>query len=270
MAYAPPAPPYYGPPAHSSGNGNKPINRIVIHCTAGSDGKGAQGTARYFKTKAAGGSAHYIIDSDETLQTAYDSVVCWHAPPNTHSLGLEMECSLANEGKGHWTRPDHVSMMKRTAVLTAQLCLAYDVPVVKLTAAQLRAGSRGICGHFDVSQAFGQSSHWDPGPYFPWAQFMAWVRAEVDRIKVSAPTPPKPPAFDPKELLDMNLDDVVIAATATTPAVDVRTCLAKAYWLAIEHGSGKTFRKVHDNWAPGGDLNNQLDRIEADTDVPKV
>jgi hypothetical protein len=191
MAYTPPPLPYHGPVAHTSGTGNLPINRLVIHCTAGSDAKGAQGTAAYFRDPASKGSAHYITDSDEAIQCARDDVVCWHAPPNTHSLGIEMECSLAGQGNGHWARADHIAMMKITAKLTAQKAVQYNVPITKLTPADLAAGKRGICGHHDVSQAFGQSSHWDPGPYFPWAQFMAWVRAEAAAITGSTPTPPK-------------------------------------------------------------------------------
>jgi hypothetical protein len=194
MAYPPPSPPYVGPPYRHSGNGNKPIIRIVVHCTVGSDAKGAQGTARYFRSSAANGSAHYIVDSDETLQSAFDSVVCWHAPPNTHSIGIELCCSLSNEGEGHWQRDDHQAMLRRAARLTAELCLAYDLPVRKMTVAQVRSNESGICGHIDVSNAFHQSSHWDPGPHFPWSQFMAMVRAEVSAI--TNPTTPPPPEED--------------------------------------------------------------------------
>lgn len=192
MAYTPPALPYYGPVAHSSGTGNLPINRIVIHYTAGNDGYGAQGTARYFRDPNASGSAHYITDSDESIQCAHDNVVCWHAPPNTHSLGIEMECSGANGAKGHWVLASHIAMMHRTALLTAQKCLQYGVPVVKLSVADLRAGKRGVCGHVDVSLAFGQSTHTDPGPYFPWVQFMGWVHEEYAALTTPTPTPTPP------------------------------------------------------------------------------
>lgn len=216
MPYPPPAPKYVGPPAHDSGNGNKPITRIVIHCTAGSDGKGAMGTANYFKQKSAGGSAHYVIDSDEVLQTAYDSVVCWHAPPNTHSLGVEMCCSLADKGKGHWERADHVSMMRLTATLTAELCLAYNIPAMRLSVADVKAGKKGICGHVDVSNAFKQSSHWDPGPYFPWAKFMAMVLGEITRIT----TGKKPPAATPQEPSVSDIYDAHVHAKAAAESLE--------------------------------------------------
>ena len=39
------------------------------------------------------------------------------------------------------------------------------------------AGRRGLTGHAEVSRAFGQSDHWDPGDGFP-------VEAFVDRVRV--------------------------------------------------------------------------------------
>jgi hypothetical protein len=257
MAYTPPAVPYFGPVAHSSGNGNLPINRIVIHYTAGNDATGAQGTAKYFQDPAAGGSAHYITDSDETIQCAYDNVVCWHAPPNQHSLGIEMECSGANDAKGHWTLPSHVAMMHRTAKLVAQKCIQYGVPIVKLSVPDLVVGKHGICGHVDVSNAFHQSTHTDPGPYFPWPLFMTWVHEEAALIGGAGGPIPIPP-----EVFDMQLDDVVIAAvpakgaTPAVPAVTVRHILATQHWF-------------HQQFSAAGQFNTQLDRIEKNT-APKA
>lgn len=53
----------------------------------------------------------------------------------------------------------------------------------------------------------------------------------------------------PPEVLQMELDDVVIAATPTSAAVTVRTVLAKANWLA-------------DQFSQSGQFEDQLDRIE--------
>lgn len=256
MTYTPPAVPYYGPVVHFNKGNNLPPTRVVIHCTAGPGqtcAKGAQGTAKYFQDPKAGGSAHYITDLDETIQCAYDDVICWHAPPNPHSLGIEMECSLAGDGKGHWGQTDHITMMHRTAKLVAQKCLQYGIPIVKLSVADLQAGKHGVCGHADVSKAFHQSTHTDPGSYFPWDQFMVWVKEEAALIAgVTAP-----PTITP-EVLDMNLDDVVIGAVPAKdgqpaqPAVTVRTILAKQYWLTQQ-------------FAAKGQFEAQLDRIEANT-----
>lgn len=240
MAYPAPVYPYCGPVAHDSGTGNLPIRRIVIHCTAGSDGKGSTGTCAYFRQEEAGGSAHYITDANLTIQPARLNVVCWHAPPNSHSVGIEMCCSLSNLGKGHWTLDSHVKMMERTAKLTAELCLYLDIPVVRLTVAQVKAGNMGICGHVDVSKAFGQSSHWDPGPYFPWDTFMAMVRAWVKKL-----TTPVVPGPDPDE------EDAMAALTQDQVAKAVETGFGD-YWARYMNpainGTGGKNRLEDEAW----------------------
>jgi hypothetical protein len=49
------------------------------------------------------------------------------------------------------------------------------VPAIKVGPSELKAGQRGICSHKDVSDAWHQSDHWDPGTGFPWTNFMALV-----------------------------------------------------------------------------------------------
>lgn len=70
--------------------------------------------------------------------------------------------------------------MRRTAQLVADLCLTYRIDVRKLDADQLRANYNdehvsGVCGHDDVSRVLG-GTHWDPGPNFPWLDFMLAVQ----------------------------------------------------------------------------------------------
>lgn len=185
MAIRPPAPPYLGPPAHSSGTANKPINRVVIHSTVSPCEAGqARKIAAYFRSPSAGGSAHYVVDPEETVQAAYDSVVCWHAPPNGHSLGVEM-CEYPNQDIDRWDQPNHVKLLDRTARLTARLCLAYGVPIQFLMPEDLRAGKRGITTHNNVSQAWHESTHWDPGAW-PRERFMQLVNQHAARIKEKA------------------------------------------------------------------------------------
>lgn len=182
---SPPSPPYLGPATWHGGNDNKPIHRIVMHATDGSE-PGVTGAARatvaYSKATTRPSSFHYVADSRESLQYVYDGTEAYHAPPNQHSLGYELCCSLSNEGKGHWVDADHQRMLKIAALDVAHLCLAYGVPIVKLTVDDLKAGKHGICGHVDVSNAWHETSHWDPGPYFPWDQFIAMVKEEAHKL----------------------------------------------------------------------------------------
>jgi hypothetical protein len=179
--------------AHHSSGSNLPPTRVVIHATcpemgfprASAAGR-AVSTARYFQSSSSGGSAHYVVDIGETVQCLGENVIAWHAPPNGRSLGIEIcadggsATSFKNPKvrytRAQWLSPQVWPAVLRAADLTRQMCSKYGIPVTKLSAADLRAGKRGICGHVDVSNAFHQSDHDDPGPDFPWAEFMAAVK----------------------------------------------------------------------------------------------
>lgn len=175
--------------AHSSGGSNLPVRRIVIHATCGGRGypvESAAGiaaaTADYFQSPNAGGSAHYVCDVAREEHTLPDAAIAWHAPPNPHSLGIEI-CADGGEKYAKfvpYTREQWLSSkvwpaVERAARRTRELCQRYGVPMTRLTTAQVRTGDKGICGHVNVAEAFRQSDHTDPGPSFPWDYFMAAV-----------------------------------------------------------------------------------------------
>lgn len=182
-SYPAPSPPYVGPAAHDSGGGNFPIHRVVIHSTVSACVEGgARSTGAYFRSASAGGSAHYVVDPGEVVQVVYDSRVAWHAPPNEHSIGIEM-CDYPDaDSQARWGDGNHERMLGRTAELTAELCLAYEVPTVFLSVADLKAGKHGITTHNNVSQAWHESTHWDPGAW-PQGEFMDLVKDNVTAIK---------------------------------------------------------------------------------------
>lgn len=188
----PPDPPYRGPAKFHGDNNNKPIHRIVIHstvspCVPG----GAEAIATYFReTVTRPSSAHYVVDPSFVRQVVFDSTVAYHAPPNEHSIGIEM-CDIpgpipndppasaafkAARRAWRWRKPNQRALLENTAYLTAELCAAYGVPVRFVGARALRAGRRGITTHNSVSRAFGQSTHWDPG-FWPRRRFVRKVRA---------------------------------------------------------------------------------------------
>lgn len=189
MSFRPPTPVYLGPAAHDSGPGNKPIRRVVIHCTVSPCQEGqARKTAAYFQDPDSGGSAHYIVDPGEVVQSVLDDTIAWHAPPNQHSIGVELCDALVSlswdrRNPERWEDENHDRMLTRAARLVARLCLAYDVPVRHLTDEALVADQRGIVGHAQVSRAFHQSGHWDPGVTFPWVDFMARVDKRVTQLR---------------------------------------------------------------------------------------
>jgi N-acetyl-anhydromuramyl-L-alanine amidase AmpD len=163
-----------GNQTHTSGP-NGLITRIVIHatvspCTLG----GARGNAAYFQSAGAGGLAHFVVDPGEIVQCCAEDIACWHAPPNRGSIGVEL-CDPQTGDPSRWADSNHAPMMQLAAGLVRDLCARHQVPMVYVDRAGLLAGQRGITTHFEVSQAWHQSDHTDPGPGFPMGQFIALV-----------------------------------------------------------------------------------------------
>ncbi|MFF4417472.1 N-acetylmuramoyl-L-alanine amidase [Streptosporangium sp. NPDC001559] len=171
--------------AAKHGGGQTSVSRIVIHATVSPCVEGgAKAVARYFQSSSAGGSAHYIVDPGEVVAAVRETTVAYHAPPNTGSIGVEL-CDPQKGPASRWADDDHQEMLRRAAVLVRQVAARWDVPLRRLSVAEVRAGKRGICGHVDVSAAFKQTDHSDPGSSFPWDEFMAMVRGdEAKPIKV--------------------------------------------------------------------------------------
>jgi hypothetical protein len=110
-----------GTPAKHSGRGNKPVKRVVIHsavmpCEPGR----ARQLADMNRQGSTGGSWHYATDPENTFQCSWDSYVCWHAPPNTGSLGIEM-ADWPSRVPGRWLKANQRKMLERTARLTVEL-----------------------------------------------------------------------------------------------------------------------------------------------------
>lgn len=169
--------PYPYIPARRHGGKQSAVTRIVIHATVSPCVRGgARNVARYFQSQAAGGSAHYIVDPGEIVQAVKDNVVAHHAPPNTGTLGVEL-CDPQKGDPSRWADDAHEAMLRRAAGLVRELADKYNVPLVRLTALDLQKGKRGICGHVEVSRAFGRTDHGDPdiGGRFPWAHFMQLI-----------------------------------------------------------------------------------------------
>lgn len=177
---------------HHGADTNAPVTRVVIHATcpdigypSASKAGRAESTARYFATTSRAASAHYVVDVASTIQCLSEQTVGYHAPPNAHSIGIEIcadggsRASFAKASHAYtreqWLSDDVWPAVERAAILARDICHRHHIPVRKLTTAQVKSGMSGICGHDNVSDAFHQSNHDDPGPTFPWHRFMAAV-----------------------------------------------------------------------------------------------
>jgi N-acetylmuramoyl-L-alanine amidase CwlA len=207
------------------------ITRIVIHgtvspCTVGD----ARNVARYFQSDTAGGLAHFVVDPGEIIQCCAEDIACWHAPPNMDSLGVEL-CDPQSGDTARWGDAAHSAMLHLAATLVADLCHRHNVPVAYVNAAGLLAGQHGITEHADVSAAFHQSSHTDPGAGFPMAHFISLVKAAAP--VTPTPTPAPTPVNDTKDT-----DMATIAELRTVVQEEVAKAMAASHaeHVLLMHG----------------------------------
>lgn len=171
-------------PNFSKGRKRSPLV-IVLHTTESPEIPGvAANVANWFSQKASKVSAHYVVSATEVIQCVEDKNQAWHAgKANGWSIGVEM-CGKAGQSQSDWLDPFSRKMLDRAARLVANLCTVHDIPVSKLGPGDLLVIAegndvKGICGHVDVSKSLG-GTHWDPGPAFPWLDFLLAVRAYVE------------------------------------------------------------------------------------------
>ena len=159
------------------------ISVIVIH-TAETDVRpgAARAVASWFAGPSApSASAHYVVGPDEVIACVRESDVAW-AAPGANGVGVQVELTgRASMTAADWDSPPAQAALERLAVLVAQICRRHAIPVRRLSADDLLAGARGICGHVDASKAWEKSTHTDPGISWPWDGFLAMVAQRLDR-----------------------------------------------------------------------------------------
>lgn len=152
-------------PAHANGNGGprpSPIRRVVIHTIEGS----YEGGIAWARSPSSNAGFQYIIrrSDGEVTQMVPDDVMGWHAcNNNADTIGIEHDGSAGNPN--NWTE----AMLDSSARLTGWLTRRYGIPVDR----------DHIVGHGEIQPA-GCAGRWDPGPHFPWADYMArvaWYKA---------------------------------------------------------------------------------------------
>jgi hypothetical protein len=159
---------------------------IVLHTTeslADIDGpdSGAENVARWFATNTTAASYHTLVDSDTTvrcLPAGLDGTTvhtAFHAyGQNSRTLGL----SLAMRADSWSTVPQAWAskIINRAVNEAAAWCAQWGIPAVRITLAELDAGSKGILAHADTSP----TDRSDPGAGFPWGMFLRLVAAQLD------------------------------------------------------------------------------------------
>jgi N-acetyl-anhydromuramyl-L-alanine amidase AmpD len=138
-------------------------------------------------------SWHFAVDCDSITQSVDVLNVAWHATSvNPQTIGIE-HAGKAAQTLAEWRDPYSAAMLELSARLVAVLCERYVIPVTRPSLVDIQKGweiSRalplGIIGHWDVTRAIqGSGNHTDPGPGFPWDDYLA-------RVTELAPAAPPP------------------------------------------------------------------------------
>jgi hypothetical protein len=172
---------------------NRPVQYVVIHYTAGSEGPtSAEAGAAYDKTRTDGTSTHCFADSNSVVREVPDTDRAHHARFHGNEIGLGLELCGTAQTRAQWLDAASLPTLRLGAKQTAEWCRDHGLPVRRLSVAQTRAayyaapGYRpfGIVGHVDCTEAYPEDSgtHTDPGPEFPWDVFLAMVAEELAPI----------------------------------------------------------------------------------------
>jgi N-acetyl-anhydromuramyl-L-alanine amidase AmpD len=166
--------------------GPRPVRVIVLHTAETPETeRSAAGVANYFHTVDRPASSHIVVDADRIIQCVRDSDIAYAAPKCNHD-GIQIEMAgYSAQTEAGWSDPYSQKMLKLVADAVAQYCLKYGITPQHLTNSELKAGLKGIVGHFQVSQVYKKSTHTDPGGQFPWASFMKLVMDAYDRRRTS-------------------------------------------------------------------------------------
>ena len=167
----------------------KTVDYIIIHamqlpCKAGIAMRCAQGFQKEMDP-GKGKSCHWCIDPENIVQCVHEYNIAWHCPKG-NSRGVGFELSAYGPGvpsqsieATDWNSDEAQALIKNAATVTAATAKRWSIPVVKLSVEDIQGSTlRGFAGHVDFSNAFQTpGGHQDPGPDFPWDQFIELVKA---------------------------------------------------------------------------------------------
>jgi N-acetyl-anhydromuramyl-L-alanine amidase AmpD len=169
----------------------KPLWIVVHDMEASETATRAENTALYFANPGDGRnvSSHYCWDNNSGVQCVLLRDSAWtvgNRPGNNRGINHEY-AGFAGQGRGGWLDPYSRAMFAQSAPYIRADAKRYGIPLERRTVAELKAWKPGITSHNDLRQAFGGTTHTDPGPNFPWDVYLEIIRG----TPVSPPVLPK-------------------------------------------------------------------------------
>ena len=172
----------------------KGLQGICIHTTENPIGAPSEGVANY-QLNTESGSYHVLVDNTmndniNSLRENTDDWETWSAGSKGNQIALHVSfVAYSACTRAQWLAADR--MLNEGADVVAYWCKRYGFPVAKINGADLRAGRRGLFGHGDVSAAWREVDHTDPGANFPWDVFIDKVKRRMNPAPAPRPQPAK-------------------------------------------------------------------------------
>ncbi len=187
---------------------------VVVHSTESENTPAiAESLAgpNWFGGPKAGTSTHKIVDQDSICEGVKRDRVAYHAGPGGNSYGIAYEfCGRASWSAAKWREPAQLQMLRNAAPHIADDLIAITGSLAAarsaarwLSLVQVARNEHGLCTHNDIRLAKGGTTHSDPGANFPYAELLAFVRAELDGGTQAPIAPPRPSPPIPVEDFDM-------------------------------------------------------------------
>lgn len=173
-----------------------PKKRIIIHTTENSPGTPSRNILDY-QVRSRTGSYHRLVDASGQITLANtDDWQVWAVGNKGNDIALHVSCvARAAMTRAEWLAQP--KMLEGVARVVAYWARTYDIPLVKLSRQELGAGKYGVAGHVEA-QVWGNTTHWDPGPNFPYDVVLGRAKEINAAVKNPAPAPSPAPAPAPE------------------------------------------------------------------------
>lgn len=178
----------------------------VFHTTENDDLTPPDNVAKWQLNRANGSSYNLLFGADgRTVRGNDDNYIPWSAGQTGNRFGVHGSAvGRASRSRADWLKfPRQLESMARWA---ADLNQRYNIPLKWLTASEVRAGARGFCGHAEISNAWKEVNHTDPGRGFPHDLILTRA-AEIARGEI-AHTPPD--VVKDNDMPDDNRTDLIL------------------------------------------------------------
>ena len=143
-----------------------PKKIIIVHTTENAPGTPSRNIVD-FQVRTQSGSYHRLVDSTGKITMANtDDWQTWSTGNKGNDIALHVSCvAQAKMTREQWLAQP--KMLEGVARVIAHWSKKYQIPLVKLSRAELGAGKHGVAGHLEA-QVWGNTDHWDPGYHFPY------------------------------------------------------------------------------------------------------